>query len=448
MKDRKNQGRGLAKVSHLFLSGPEPPKEKVTIQVAARTLGVSKGTIITYLNKGLLSRIKEDGRIYVSMDEVRTLGDTKRKPQVKPSVTPSAKRNKRASVNKERDRPKRPSASFGLLESERQYLLTCKAALEAKDKELEKLTSEVHELKQNAKIQANELQGTESRLRKLEKQQQKLPGEFKSTTTAHNQDSLEKIQARLLKVEEEMNRLRRPWWQEFFGHPRPRPELSRKNGMVLLGGLAFLAVLIFSGWWFSRSPKQPPSPVAEGQPSRSGAVQAPSQAVLASELEQEQSARVVQPPSAPLHTTVAPEPEPAALDTQTAQPYGSSVEGSSSAGKRVSPWPEADQHIVGLSSTVSPYFLRAETLTATWLQVVIDERQELEYLLQANENHTWRAMSGFRLHIGNAAGLRLYLNDQPLKPLGKSGEVVHLRLPDPSLIFTSKSEYSEPVTGP
>ena len=92
MKDRKNQGRGLAKVSHLFLSGPEPLKEKVTIPVAARTLGVSKGTIITHLNKGLLTRIKEGGRIYVSMDEVRTLGDTKRKPQVKPSVLPAAER--------------------------------------------------------------------------------------------------------------------------------------------------------------------------------------------------------------------------------------------------------------------------------------------------------------------------------------------------------------------
>ncbi|MCK5656887.1 MAG: DUF4115 domain-containing protein, partial [Deltaproteobacteria bacterium] len=106
------------------------------------------------------------------------------------------------------------------------------------------------------------------------------------------------------------------------------------------------------------------------------------------------------------------------------------------------------QHVVGLSSTASPYFLRAETLETTWLQVVIDERQELEYLLHPNENHTWKAMSGFRLHIGNAAGLRLYLNDQPLKPLGESGEVVHLQLPDPSLIVTSKSEYTEPLTGP
>ncbi len=446
MKDRKNQGRGLAKVSHLFLSGPEPLKEKVTIQVAAKTLGVSKGTIITYLNEGLLTRIKEGNRICVSMDEVRTLGDTKRKPQVKPSVTTSAKRNKRVSVNKERDRPKRPVASFGLLESERQYLLTCKAALEAKDRELETLTFEVKTLKKNVKIQADELKGTETRLRELEKKQQKLPGEFKSTTNAHNQELLEKIQARLLKVEEEMQGLGRPWWQKFFVHLRP--ELSGNKGKVLLGGLALLTVLIFSGWWFSRSPNHPPPAVAEGQPSGSGAVQAPSQAVLDSELEQEQSARVVHQPSEPLNTTAAPEPEPAALDAQNAQPYTSSVEGSPSAGKKVSLWPEVDQQDVGLSSTASPYFLRAETLAATWLQVVIDERQELEYLLHPNENHTWRAIAGFRLHIGNAAGLRLYLNDQPLKPLGKNGEVVHLRLPDPSLIVTYKSEYTEPVSGP
>jgi len=447
MKDRKKQRRGLAKVSHLFLSGPESPKKKVTIQVAAKGLGVSKGTIITYLNKGLLTRIKEGGRIYVPMDEVRTLGDTKRNTQVKPSVSPSAERNKRASVNKERDRPKRPLASFGLLESERQYLLTCKAALEAKDKELEKLTFEVNTLKRNLKIQANELKGTETRLRELEKERQKLLGEFKKTTDANDHEK-ERTQARLLAVDDKGKRLRRPWWQELFGHLRLQPEGSRKKGVVLFTTLSLLVVLIFSGWWFNRSPKQPLAPVTEGQPSWTGTVQATSRAVLGSELEQEQSARVVQPPSEPLHTTVEPEPEPAALNGQTAQPYSSAVEGSPSSEKKVSLWLEADQHVVGLSSTASPYFLRAETLATTWLQVVIDERQELEYLLHPNEKHTWRAMSGFRLHIGNAAGLQLYLNDQPLKPLGESGEVVHLQLPDPSLIVTSKSEYTEPVSGP
>ena len=284
MKERKNQGRGLAKVSHLFLSGPEPPKEKVTIQVAAKTLGVSKGTIITYLNKRLLTRIKEGGRIYVSKDEVRAFSETKRRHQVKPSVTPSTERNRRASVKKERDRPKQPLASFGLLESERQYLLRCKAALEAKDTELEKLTFRVNELKQNVEVQASEWEGTETRLRELEKKQQKRLGQFRNTSNGDNQDLLENIQARLLEMEEEMKRLRRPWWQELFGHLRLRPELSRQRGVVLLGGLALLTALIFSGWWFSRSARQPPSPVAEVQPSGSGTVQSPSQAVLDSEL--------------------------------------------------------------------------------------------------------------------------------------------------------------------
>ena len=57
-------------------------KERVTIQVAARALGVSKGTIINYLNKGLLTRIKDDGRIYIEMDEVRGLADSEKKARV------------------------------------------------------------------------------------------------------------------------------------------------------------------------------------------------------------------------------------------------------------------------------------------------------------------------------------------------------------------------------
>jgi chromosome segregation ATPase len=186
MKNRKNHGRGLAKVSHLFLSGPESPKEKVGIQVAARELGVSKGTIITYLNTGQLTRIKEAGRIYVSMVEVRALAETKRK-QVKPSVTTLAERNKRALVHKERHRPKRPVASV-VLEIERKYLLKYKAALEAKDKQLEKLTFKVNELKQNLETQTSEWKGIQTRLKDLEKHQQELLGEFKSTTSEQEEN--------------------------------------------------------------------------------------------------------------------------------------------------------------------------------------------------------------------------------------------------------------------
>jgi hypothetical protein len=378
MKDSKKKARRTATVSHRLLSSQESPKEKVTIRVAAKTLNLSKGKIITYLNQGILTRLKEGDQIYIPMDEIRALRDSLKKLDVTTSIDKSSERER-----------------------------------------------------------------TKAKLRELEKEQQKRPVDSRSTANANKQHLLEKTQANSLMVEELKYR-RRPWWKELFGHLRLRPERSMEKGVVLFGTLALLAVLIFSVWWFNRSPKQPPSPEAEGQASGYETVQVTSQAVLDSELQQEQSARVVQRPSGPLHTTVAP--EPVALNAQTPQPYSSSVEESPYSEKRARPLSEADQQVVGLSSTPPPYILRVETMAPTWLRVVIDERQELEYLLHPNEKHTWRARSGFRLHIGNAAGLQLYLNDQLLKPLGKSGEVVHLQLPDPSLIVTSSSEYTEPAS--
>ena len=383
MKDSKKQARRTATVSHRLLSSQESTKEKVTIRVAAKTLNLSKGQIITYLNQGILTRLKEGDQIYILMNEIRALRDSLKKPDVTTSIDKSSVRER-----------------------------------------------------------------TKAKLRELEKEQQKRPGDSRSTANSTNQHLLEKTQANVLMVEE-LKRLRRPWWKELFGHLlRLRPERSMEKGVVLCGAFALLAVLIFSVWWFNRSPKQPSSPETEGQASGYETVQVTSQAVLDSELQQEQSARVVQRLSGPLHTTVAPEPEPAAPNAQTPQPYLPSVEESPYSEKRARPLSETDQQVVGLSSTPPPHILRVETMAPTWLRVVIDERQELEYLLHPNEKHTWRARSGFRLHIGNAAGLQLYLNDQLLKPLGKSGEVVHLQLPDPSLIVTSSSEYTEPASKP
>ncbi len=92
--------------------------------------------------------------------------------------------------------------------------------------------------------------------------------------------------------------------------------------------------------------------------------------------------------------------------------------------------------------------LRAEAVETTWLRIIIDENREEEYLLQPGEQLTWLATSGYKLHIGNAAGIQLYLNEAALKPLGESGRVVYLELPDPSLLFTSDAEQSEPVNRP
>jgi len=130
MKGSENQKRGLESVCHFFLSAPRPSleKERVTIQAAARILGVSKGTIITYLNRGLLTRIKENGRIFIKMDEIKGLGGDEKNHS---GLPPDGRR--------------------------------------AKHKELEGLKIELDNLKQNFQDQSSELAEIKIRIEQLEK---------------------------------------------------------------------------------------------------------------------------------------------------------------------------------------------------------------------------------------------------------------------------------------
>jgi hypothetical protein len=188
---------------------------------------------------------------------------------------------------------------------------------------------------------------------------------------------------KLKELEKEHKRRQLNFHKATEGHPRPGPENSGKKKMVLFTILSLLGVLILSVWWSNRFSTQPPSP----------------------------------------------------------ESYSPTIEASASLQESVSPFPEKNRQDLELAPTPAVHVLRAETLARTWLRVIIDDRQELEYLLNPDEKHTWRAVSGFRLHIGNAAGIQLYLNDQPLKALGESGEVVLLQLPDSSLIANSSSEH-------
>ncbi|HYR02769.1 MAG TPA: DUF4115 domain-containing protein, partial [Syntrophobacteria bacterium] len=81
----------------------------------------------------------------------------------------------------------------------------------------------------------------------------------------------------------------------------------------------------------------------------------------------------------------------------------------------------------------SEYVLRGEVTETTWLKISVDKGKEVEYLLQPGEQVRWQAKSSFSLLLGNAAGLRLFLNDKPLKPLGEKGQVVGISLPNDSL---------------
>lgn len=214
MQNKRNQARGLAKISHLFLSGPEPPREKITIRAAAKILGVSKGTVITYLNNGLLTRIKEGGGVNIPLDEVEALGDSMKELNVTTSTDIPRLDGRRDTATAGKDSRKRILAHSGSPENEHQYRCENGAALEAKNEELEALAFGFTALKRDLETQASELERTRVRLRELEKEQQKLLMDLKGTADADKQHVVEKTQTRLPMMEETLKHLRPPWWEK------------------------------------------------------------------------------------------------------------------------------------------------------------------------------------------------------------------------------------------
>ena len=74
-------------------------------------------------------------------------------------------------------------------------------------------------------------------------------------------------------------------------------------------------------------------------------------------------------------------------------------------------------------------FLRILAVEDTWMKVIIDSRNSTEYSLQPGNSLKLEASSGFNLLIGNAAGVKLTLNDNPVKVPGKRGQVVNIEIP-------------------
>lgn len=64
----------------------------------------------------------------------------------------------------------------------------------------------------------------------------------------------------------------------------------------------------------------------------------------------------------------------------------------------------------------------------TWIRMQIDDKEPFEALLRPGEEVSYKA-AVFNVDIGNAGGVRLQFDGKTIENLGKSGQVVHLRLP-------------------
>jgi cytoskeleton protein RodZ len=75
------------------------------------------------------------------------------------------------------------------------------------------------------------------------------------------------------------------------------------------------------------------------------------------------------------------------------------------------------------------HVLKVVATEKTWMRISNDENQVSDVLLQPKETSSWTARRQFRILIGNAGGIELFLNGVSQGRLGKSGEVVNLVLP-------------------
>jgi len=76
-----------------------------------------------------------------------------------------------------------------------------------------------------------------------------------------------------------------------------------------------------------------------------------------------------------------------------------------------------------------PFVLRATVRERTYVRIFVDDREPKEYVFRAGSQPEWEAQKGFELIIGNAGGIDFELNGEKVGNLGRSGQVIGLRLP-------------------
>lgn len=73
--------------------------------------------------------------------------------------------------------------------------------------------------------------------------------------------------------------------------------------------------------------------------------------------------------------------------------------------------------------------LAVTAVERTWFKITIDKNTSKELILNPGEHAEFKAQETFELLIGNAAGLQIALDSQPVPIKGKRGKVVSLTLP-------------------
>jgi cytoskeletal protein RodZ len=129
------------------------------------------------------------------------------------------------------------------------------------------------------------------------------------------------------------------------------------------------------------------------------------------------------PPTLATETSPTPTPATPVVSPEASAPKVEGV-GPAESGANAATQPSATPQV-----QQAKLVLQIKAVELTWLRVTSDGKIIKEMTLKPDDHMTFEAEERFDLTIGNAGGVQLTLNDQPLSPPGKRGKVVSLKLP-------------------
>jgi len=88
---------------------------------------------------------------------------------------------------------------------------------------------------------------------------------------------------------------------------------------------------------------------------------------------------------------------------------------------------DENQHVKRIIA--DKYSLRLKAIEKTWLKITVDDQPPNEFMLKPGDELSKEADNEFQLLLGNATGLEIFLNDEPVKVSGRPGQVKTLKLP-------------------
>ncbi len=81
-----------------------------------------------------------------------------------------------------------------------------------------------------------------------------------------------------------------------------------------------------------------------------------------------------------------------------------------------------------LADDEEPSTLTVHATEDTWIRIKADDKDSFQVMLKSGEKVSHKA-TRFIIDIGNAGGVKMQFNGKKIENLGKSGQVIHLRLP-------------------